>query len=231
VFGAGLIAIAALRSVAPLVPVMVLAGAASIMVLSSLNIAAQSVLPGWVRGRGLAVYLLTFQAAMAAGAALWGALAANAGVSAALAAAGAAVVAVHLLGRLAGLRLAVADGVDLTPAPWSEPEFVLQPEPEEGPVRIEIEYRIATADAAEFLEAMRSLRRIRRRDGAMQWSLYQDLSDPERHVESFVVSSWTEHERAHERAVQSDRGPIERALALHRGEAPRVTHLLGQHFQ
>lgn len=43
VFGAGLIALATLRSVAPLVPVMVLAGAASIMVLSSLNIAAQSV--------------------------------------------------------------------------------------------------------------------------------------------------------------------------------------------
>ena len=60
----------------------------------------------------------------------------------------------------------------------------------------------------------------------MQWSIYQDLSDPERHVESFLVGSWAEHERAHERAVQSDREPIERVLALHRGEAPRVTHLL-----
>jgi Transmembrane secretion effector len=64
----------------------------------------------------------------------------------------------------------------------------------------------------------------------MQWSVYQDLSDPERHVESFLVGSWAEHERAHERAVRSDRAAIERVLALHRGEPPRVSHLLGHRF-
>jgi hypothetical protein len=168
---------------------------------------------------------------MAAGAALWGAVAESAGVSTALAAAGAGVVAVHLLSGAAGLRLAVADRVDLARASWSEPEFVLQPEPDEGPIRIEIEYRIAGEDTAEFLEAMRGLRRTRRRDGAMQWSLYQDLSDPERHVETFLVSSWAEHERAQERAVRSDRTQIERVLALHRGEPPRVSHLLGHRFR
>jgi predicted MFS family arabinose efflux permease/quinol monooxygenase YgiN len=230
VFGGGLVALATVDYVALLAPVLVLAGLASIMVVSSLNIAAQSVLPGWVRGRGLAIYLLTFQGAMAAGAALWGALAQNAGVSTALAAAGVAVVAVHLLSRFFGLRLGVADQVDLAPAPWSEPAFVLQPEPSQGPIRIEIEYRIAPEDTAEFLAAMRRLRRTRRRDGAMQWSVYQDLSDPERHVESFLVSSWAEHERAHERAVKSDRAAIERVLALHRGEPPRVSHLLGHRF-
>jgi hypothetical protein len=78
---------------------------------------------------------------------------------------------------------------------------------------------------------MPELRRTRRRDGAMQWALYQDLASPERHVETFLISSWVEHERAHERAVRSDRVLIERVLALHRGEAPRVTHLLGHHFR
>ena len=87
---------------------------------------------------------------------------------------------------------------------------------------------MAPADTAEFLAAMRELRRTRRRDGAMQWSVYQDLSDPERHVESFLVTSWAEHERQHERAVRSDRAPIERILALQRGESPRVTHLLSR---
>jgi hypothetical protein len=138
------------------------------------------------------------------------------------------VIAVHLAGRLLGLGLGVADQIDLEPAPWSEPEFVLEPELGQGPIRIEIEYRIATEDVAAFLEAMRPLRRTRRRDGAMRWSVYQDMSDPERHVESFLVSSWAEHERAHERAVRSDRAPIERVLALHRGEPPRVTHFLGR---
>jgi hypothetical protein len=148
----------------------------------------------------------------------------------ALLAAGVGTVAVHLLGWLAGLRLDVADRVDLTPTHWAEPEFVLEPELSEGPVRIEIEYRIAPEDVPEFLAAMAELRRTRRRDGAMRWSLYQDLTHPERNVESFIVASWAEHERQPERAMRSDRAAIERVLALHRGEPPRVSHQLARHL-
>ena len=231
VFAAALVALALLPTVVPLFPIMVAAGAGSMGVISSLNIAAQSVLPGWVRGRGLAMYLLTFQAGMAGGGALWGAVAAGFGVSAALVAAAAGMVAVHLLGGPLGLRLAVAERVDLTPATWTEPDLALRPEPGDGPVMIEIEYRIAADDAPEFMAAMRDLRRSRKRHGAMNWSLFQDLSDPERHVESFVVSSWAEHERAQERGVRSDRAAIDRVLALHRGGPPRVTHLLGHHHR
>jgi MFS family permease len=223
-----LIALATVRSAAALAPMMLVAGIGSMTIISLLNISVQSVLPGWVRGRGLALYLLTFQAGMASGAALWGALAASAGVVTSLLAAATGMVAVHLLGWSAGLRLAVADRVDLTPAPWSEPGFALEPEPGEGPIRIEIEYRIAEEDRAEFLAAMRELRRVRRRDGAMRWSLSRDLSDPERHLETFLVGSWAEHERAHERAIRADRAAIERVLTLHRGDPPRVTHLLAE---
>jgi MFS family permease len=228
VLAVGLVALATLRSATLLAPILALAGASSVLVLSSLNLAAQSVLPGWVRGRGLALYLLTFQAALAGGAAVWGVVAASAGVSTALSLAAAGMVAAHLASVLAGARLALTDRVDLTPAHWTEPEFALEPEMSEGPVRIEIEYRIDADDTQAFIRAMRELRRTRRRDGAMQWSLYQDLSDPERHVESFVVSSWAEHERQSERAVHSDRGAVERVLALHRGDPPRVSHLLAR---
>jgi predicted MFS family arabinose efflux permease len=230
-FAASLVALAILRTAGPLYPMMALAGVGSMTVISSLSVATQSVLPEWVRGRGLAVYVLTFQVGLATGAALWGALAANLSVSAALLIAASGMAALHVLSGLAGLKLAVAEGVEPTPAPWSEPGFVLQPEPGDGPVRIEIEYRIAGEDTADFLAAMREVRRTRRRDGAMQWSLFQDLSDPERHVESFLVRSWAEHERGRERAVRSDRAAIERVLALHRGDGPRVTHLLGHHFR
>jgi hypothetical protein len=41
-------------------------------VLTSLNVTAQSVLPDWVRGRGLALYLMTFSGAMALGSLAWG---------------------------------------------------------------------------------------------------------------------------------------------------------------
>ena len=224
---AGAFGLAAIQVAAPLYPLMVVAGVGSMAALSSLTVAAQSVLPSWVRGRGLATYMLTFQAAMAGGAALWGTRGRLGGTSTALAVAGAGVLAVPLLSAVAGLRLSAADRVDLTQAAWTEPDFVIEPELSEGPIRVEIEYRIAHEDTAEFLAAMRELRRTRRRDGAMHWSVDQDLSDPQRHVESFLVASWAEHERPHERAVRSDRAAIERVLALHRGEPPRVTHLLG----
>ena len=230
-FALPVVALATLDTPEPLFPLMFLAGLGSMTVLSSFNVAVQSLLPGWVRGRGLALYILTFQAAMAGGAALWGAIAAGSGVGTALLAAAVAMVALHLLGWLAGARLALADRVDTAPGGWTEPEHLIHPDPEDGPVLIEIEYRIGQEDTPEFLAAMRELRRIRRRDGAMQWSLYQDLADPERHVEAFLVTSWVEHERARERAVRSDRGPIERVLALHRGNAPLVSHLLGHHFR
>ena len=228
---AALVALATFRSFAAVLPMMVIGGAGSVMVLSSLNIAVQSVLPDWVRGRGLALHLLTFQAALASGSVFWGALAANVDLSTALIAAAATMATVHVVAALVGLRLGRADEIDLAPAHWSEPQFVLEPDPRDGPILIEIEYRIADEDTPRFLEAMGELRRTRRRDGARQWSVYQDLSDPERHVESFVVGSWAEHERAHLRGVQSDRASIERVLALHRGEAPRVTHLLGHDFR
>ncbi|MDU6137672.1 MFS transporter, partial [Bradyrhizobium sp.] len=46
--------------------------------------AAQGVLPNWVRGRGLAIYLMVFNGAMAAGSLLWGLVAQELGVAATL---------------------------------------------------------------------------------------------------------------------------------------------------
>ncbi len=49
-------------------------GGAWITALTTLNGAAQAVLPNWVRGRGLAVYLTVFNGAMTAGSLGWGAV-------------------------------------------------------------------------------------------------------------------------------------------------------------
>ena len=43
--------------------------------LSSLNASAQVALPGWVRARGMATYLLVFQGGQALGSVVWGLLA------------------------------------------------------------------------------------------------------------------------------------------------------------
>lgn len=52
---------------------MLILGAAWIMRLTTLNGATQAILPNWVRGRGLAVYLTVFNGAMTAGNLGWGA--------------------------------------------------------------------------------------------------------------------------------------------------------------
>lgn len=53
--------------------VLLFLGGAWITALTTLNGAAQAVLPNWVRGRGLAVYLTVFNGAMTAGSLGWGA--------------------------------------------------------------------------------------------------------------------------------------------------------------
>ena len=50
-------------------------GAGWITALTTLSGVAQSVLPNWVRGRGLAVYLMAFNGSMAAGSFGWGLIA------------------------------------------------------------------------------------------------------------------------------------------------------------
>ena len=73
--------------------VMFLGGTAWLGILASLNYAAQTMAPTWVRARSLSMYLLVMQGGMAVGSAIWGAVAARIGVPAALAWAGLALVA------------------------------------------------------------------------------------------------------------------------------------------
>ena len=66
------------------VVLLLVLGAGWIIALTTLNGAAQGVLPNWVRGRGLAIYLMVFNGAMAAGSLLWGLVAQELGVAATL---------------------------------------------------------------------------------------------------------------------------------------------------
>ena len=57
-----------------------LAGAAWIIMLTTLFVSAQIALPEWVRGRGLAIYLTVYFGAMTAGSAIWGKIASLEGI-------------------------------------------------------------------------------------------------------------------------------------------------------
>jgi MFS family permease len=221
-----LLALAYVRDALLLAPVLLLAGACWVSVLSSLNVAAQLVAPGWVRARTLASFQLVMQGGLASGSLALGILTGAAGVRTAL-----LVAAAGLSLGVAGARrwpLGESGQADLSPAlTWSEPASALAPAPSDGPVLVTLEYRISEVDAERFLETMDELGRLRRRDGAYAWNVYEDLADPERYLETFMVDSWQEHLRQHERLTVADVELEQRAKSMHRGPGPPVVrHLL-----
>lgn len=163
-----LVALALLRNLYLLVPVMLLSGAAWIAVLSSLQVAAQTSVPAWVRARALAVYILVFFGSMAAGGALWGLVASHLSIAFALLCASAAL----LLGLFASLRcrLPVTEAEDLAPSlHWPAPLVDEEVDQERGPVMVTLEYDIDPQHAAAFQAAMVEVRAMRRRNGAVSW--------------------------------------------------------------
>jgi hypothetical protein len=225
-FAAACAGMGAIRDLRLLVPVIVVGGLAWMAVLSTLNVAAQRVAPAWVRARALAVYLLVFQAGFAMGSAAWGGVATHWGLAAAFLAAGATLALVTVL--FARSRISGDERLDLTPTRhWPAPEVVGEPDPDSGPVLVELEYRIDPRRASEFIHAARELERIRRRDGAFEWWLLRDAGDPALYVETFAVETWAEHLRQHERVSASDRAVEDRVMAFHLGpDRPPSRHLL-----
>jgi quinol monooxygenase YgiN len=181
------------------------AGLAWIAMMASLNGGAQATSPGWVKARALAIYLLFFQGSMAAGSTLWGSVASNIGVPGALlVAAGLLVGATVVLSWRFPLNRATM--LDLAPsAHWPAPLVDGGIEHDSGPVLVTIEYRVDPTRTAEFFKAMQEMQRIRRRDGAIHWGVYEDTAQPGVVVETFTVESWLEHLRQHDRVTNADR--------------------------
>jgi hypothetical protein len=168
---------------------MIVGGVAWIAMMACLNGSAQTAVPAWVRARALGIYLLVFQGGLGLGSALWGFIAEHVGTSIALASsAGGALLGLAAIRRW---PLRAVTTLALTPsAHWPEPHLDVVPASDEGPVRVEVEYRIDPSQADGFTEAIRDLKPIRRRDGAVNWAVYRDPGQKGRYVESLVVESW-----------------------------------------
>ncbi len=224
VFAIALAGVAISRNATEAFGMVALNGAAWVVAMSVLNVAAQLSVPGWVQGRALACYQMTVQGAMAGGAVVWGVVAERYGLFEALAGGAVAMV----VGLIAMIRYRLASDEDLDfnlvermpVPPWAD----LIPE-DSGPVLVTVEYLIDPARASEFERAARALRQVRLRDGASFWGLFFDASNPERFVEYFSVESWLEHLRQHHRRVASDDRIVERVRAFHIGkDPPAISH-------
>jgi MFS family permease len=194
---------------------LAIGGAAWILALSTLNAAYQSTLPSWVKARGMGFYLVVFQGGNAIGSAVLGITAEATSVKTTLAIAAAGLV----LGPLVALRVRLRPIApeELVPAAtWPPPSPVTDDaRVPAGPVMVSITYTLIDgADHAAFARALRGMRFARRRTGATSWRMWADAADPDRYAEQFVVGSWEEHARQHERVSRRDQQRLDAVFAL-----------------
>ena len=110
---------------------------------------------------------------------------------------------------------------------WRMPVIVksVEAELEQGPVLVTVEYVVVREWKADFVKAIHQYGRIRRRDGASQWGIFHDIEAGDRYLEIYMVNSWAEHQRQHERFTQADR-KLEQRLRSYVVSEPNVRHLI-----
>ncbi|MEN9627123.1 MAG: hypothetical protein RJA10_349 [Pseudomonadota bacterium] len=222
-------AVAAYSRVALLVyAVLLVAGGCWMTVMSTFNTATQTSVPPWVRARATALHTLCALGSFAIGSAFWGALSDLVGLQAALTLAAVGMLAGLLLARPFPLRMGELD--EVTQVKTADTLFIVhEPDPEAGPVAVEIGYRIRPEDTAAFMDAVSLLRAPRRRDGATLWRVYRDLSDPQRFVERFIVASWADYLHQRARATVADQELEARVQQFQlAGEQPTLGHYVAE---
>jgi len=205
---------------------LAIGGLAWIMVLATLNSVYQASLPSWVKARGMGWYLIVFQGGNALGSAVLGIGAQQAGLTTTLVIAAAGLV----LGPLAAIRypLRPLDPEQLLPAgDWPSPHVLDAEAQSGGPVLVRVEYHAQPGQERELLAALSELRYSRRRTGASSWRVWQELEQPGVFVENFMLASWEDHLRQHERVTVADRARQQRVRNLvDPQQPPVVTHLI-----
>jgi MFS family permease len=229
--GTGLYYIATLLVLAlvkiPAVVIVTLLGAgfAWTTTMSTLNVSVQLSVPGWVYARALGSYLMTFQGGMALGSVAWGAIAQRSSTRVALLCAACGLAASIPFTR----RIHILKGAlpDLTPYKFKRPlpGFAVSADPDDGPVRISVDYRVPAEHYAEFSRVIHQLEGVRLRGGAVRWGIYRDAADPEHLNETFLMESWLDFLRSRERMTAADQVIRESVYRLHvADELPRISY-------
>ncbi|MER9842439.1 MFS transporter [Mesorhizobium australicum] len=198
---------------------LLVGGACWVIALSHFNVTVQMATPRWVVGRVLSVYQTATFGGIALGSWIWGVVADAHGAETALIAAAIAMLAGGAIGLV--LPLPQQQVLNLDPLNrFKEPHLALDLKPRSGPIAIMIEYIIRHEDEAEFLATMAERGRIRRRDGARNWTLARDLENPSIWIEHYHTPTWLEYVRHNGRITHADAMVGERLRALHSGDEP-----------
>jgi len=202
------------------------AGMAWVSVYATLSAGTQSSAPGWVRARAVSMNLVATQGCLAIGSALWGALANGVGTHWALGASAVSVIALQWLYRR--VRVEMGQEADVVPgARLPELPILAEPLPDDGPVLIQLEYRIEPANRDAFLKAIQKVGPTRRRNGATSWRVFRDLGEDGRFVERYVIASWAEYVRLRARMTMADSRLQQAVAELQRTDVPiRVSRFI-----
>lgn len=203
------------------------AGMAWVYVFATLSAGTQSSAPGWVRARAVSMNIVATQGCLAIGSALWGALASGVGTHWALGVSAASVIALQWYYRR--VRVEMGQEADVVPG-VRLPELAIaaEPLPDDGPVLIQLEYRIDAAQREAFFKAIQKVGPTRRRNGATSWRVFRDLGDDGRFVERYVIASWAEYVRLRSRMTMADSRLQQSVAERQRPDVPiRVSRLIG----
>jgi MFS family permease len=228
IFASAILSIAYVRSLIVLSITMIAGGIAWLILLSVFNTVVQGVIPAWVRGRVLSVYLLIFFGGMSSGSFLCGITATWVGIPVTL-----TIISIFLVASAFFtwyFKLTGGEELDLTPSQhWPVLAISSEPETDDGPVLIVVEYHIDPSKSKTFVQAVQKMKTIRQRDGAIKWNLFHDITSSENYVESFIVESWGEHIRQHERMTVSDKEIEDYVMSFHTGSKhPIVKHFIAE---
>ena len=226
VFAISLLLIAIFKEFYTTCAAMFMIGFAWIAILATLNSVVQQSVPPWVRARAVSVYLMAFFGGMAVGGVIWGILITHISMSATLILASIGLTIANIL--VYGMKLSTGIIYDHTPSmDLPAPAVEKQLDHDEGPVMVTVEYEVAPDNVPHFLKAIQELRLTRLREGAFFWTIFNDIERTRRFFECFMVESWLEHLRFHERVSITDRKIQAKVNTFHEGpNRPRTTHFV-----
>jgi hypothetical protein len=170
---------------------------------------------------------MVFNGGLMFGSVLWGVVAERFGIPAALLLSAGGLAAASVVTW--PWNLPGDHSLDLRPSRhWPAPVVAGSTLPgDRGPVLVTVEYIVAPENRAAFAAALAANAHIRRRDGAIYWHHFIDTAAPRRHLEVFVVESWLEHMRQHERVTRADLAIEAEVRKFHDGpDPPRVSHFI-----
>jgi MFS family permease len=205
-------------------PLMMVVGFNWVIVPTNFNIATQRSVPGWVKGRAIAMYMTVLFGSFAVGSPIWGAVSSKLGIANSLLISGALVAVGALLAIPFPLTRARGHDFGLAnrPAPG-------EPPPDLEAMEMVLTYQVDRHSVDEFTQKMHQhVRGQRLRNGATGWRLIAAEPDEDANgtvtiEEAFCFASWSDRMRFHARMTSADAAAEAEALR-HALEGPSQPH-------